>query len=358
MFLAFRRTAKSTYAQAPSYLNIANARSFKHVPAEGELKALDGAPYSAAKALQLAKQPLIGKLKPINRKPKVILLHGHPGSGKTTFGMERLKALDPKGNQLAVCSYDEHGALFAMPEYQKEMASAQTFEQRSAIWAKYRAVSQRIRSATLDMAMEAGCDLYIDTTSSSDHTFKLIQALQTKGYEIEIWSYVAPLDVGLKRVLEKQRGGDLFESVTKRAGAFLTFPKLICGFDDGQTVTRGCDTVRLFMNGIDGTVPQEAATWKNNEGTPTLVLQDRPLINTLYSYLGQPATSRIVENFGWAFGQSQSELAAFAKKAQDRFFTDWTKLTISAVDFRLFVTNNTMPAQSTIRSSYPVKIAL
>lgn len=347
--LFFSGSIDNAYISVPEYLDITKPDTFRHVLAEGALLTSGNVAYDQAQAMRLARLPLEGKLKPKGRKPKIILLHGHPGAGKTSWGKKRLDSLDPKGNQYVVSSYDEHGALFAMPEYQRDMkAAGNDFAKRSEVWARYRAISQRIRSATLSMAIAAKADLYIDTTSSSDHTFKLVQELQIQGYEVEVWSYLAPLDVAMKRVLEKARGGDIVESFTKRLGAFGTFPKFICGFDDGKTVTKGCDTVRLFMNCDNEREPIEAATWQMKEANPVLTSSNKGALQILRRTLATPTVESISNAYGEYLSGYEAELGKFAKAVEERW-SEWLKLRTSGIDLANFVLDARIPPDKTLR---------
>lgn len=185
--------------------------------------------------------PLEGKTPPIpGAAKKATILFGHPGSGKSWIGIQAHKNLpSEERDQQVVISYDEDGAMEAIPDYHLAMGSlgvrardghaptnGSNLKERRSVWQCYQADSQRIRSLSLNKALRGGYDLLIDTTSTSIGTQKLIDALRGIGYEhIEMTGAFAPFDHARSRIENRVRPtsavGDL---VGKRIGAYEWLP--------------------------------------------------------------------------------------------------------------------------------------
>lgn len=182
-------------------------------------------------------QPFVGKTPPVpGAAKKAVILFGHPGSGKSWIGIQAHKSLpQEEREQQIVISYDEDGAIEAIPDYHLAMATLGVFasdahrptdgsklRERRNIWQSYQADSQRIRSLSLKKALRGGYDLLVDTTSTSIGTSKLIDALRGIGYErIEMTGAFAPFEAARARIENRVRPtsaiGDL---VGKRIGAY------------------------------------------------------------------------------------------------------------------------------------------
>lgn len=239
------------------------------LPDEGGLYTLDQSGGQVAYSLEAAQEaaaiPLDCKVAAKNKR--AIILHGAPGAGKSYSGMKRLES-ELEGDHDAtkstvVISYDEFGAMFDIQEYvvalsridpsvqgQHSKAAGDSFDQRFALWREFQPLSQYIRSKTLKSALAAEHSLYIDTTSSSAGTLKLIDLLRDLDYtDIEVWSYAAPFDKSADRVSSRPRPTSFDDLMLKRVGAYEMLPQLV----------RYADTVRVLMNESDTLKPKEIA---------------------------------------------------------------------------------------------------
>jgi hypothetical protein len=180
---------------------------------------------------------------------KAIILHGAPGSGKSFAGMQRLEALVADNPELAhtfgVISYDEHGAMFDIQEYVAALAQAvpdmqtpetpveaATLAAREQLWRDFQPLSQCIRSQSLKLALKDELNLYIDTTSSSMGTMKLIELLRNLDYtHIEFWSYHNTLGAAADRIANRLRPTSADDFYKKRVGAYEMLPKIVSAAD-------------------------------------------------------------------------------------------------------------------------------
>jgi|GEM_PF-3838074 len=186
-----------------------------------------------------------GKISPKSPPPnrdeaQVKILLGAPGSGKSYNAAEDYFALNRTVQSKTVyVSYDETGAIYAIPEFVKEMKEIlgndfdehghidfdalepEEYQAIEGIWTKYRALSQHIRSEILNRAAADGFNLIIDTTSSSPGSLKMIKAFKGAGYKkenIEIEGTYAPWDMSRSRVETRPRKASYLELLTKRVG--------------------------------------------------------------------------------------------------------------------------------------------
>lgn len=180
------------------------------------------------------------KSPPANRGDATVkILLGAPGSGKSYNAAEDYFALDDQTkSQTVYVSYDETGAIYAIPEFRKDMEdllgdfdehgeidfealSPEQYSDVEGVWTKYRALSQHIRSKILKRAAAEGFNLVIDTTSSSPGSLKMIEAITKAGYKkenIEVEGTYAPIEISRSRVEKRPRKASYLELITKRIG--------------------------------------------------------------------------------------------------------------------------------------------
>lgn len=256
------------------------------LPVEGQphyMKNGVAVPYAEQDIQELAELPLQYARSSANKR--AIILHGAPGAGKTHAGMERLKALvgddRKKEATYAVISYDEHGAIYDIPEYNtalQDLARSAKLDQvgqetpvtdipleaRQQLWLDFQPLSQRIRSVTLKQALHNGQNLYVDTTSSSKGVLMLIDTLRDLDYkEIEIWSYCSPFEIAQDRIEQRLRPTSPDDLFKKRAGAYEMLPALI----------KYADRVSITVNDSNFIAPEEFARYENAQyvwGRPDL----------------------------------------------------------------------------------------
>lgn len=219
--------------------------------------------------LPLPRAPRHGTLPELTEK-KAIILHGAPGSGKTYDGMKRLEALVEANPDLAktfaVISYDEHGAMYDIPEYvtalhnlvpdmrgTEDPVNAATLAARKQLWLDFQPLGQNIRSETLKLALQQERNVYIDTTSSSMGTMKLIELLRNLDYShIEFWSYSNPLLESAARIENRLRPTSDDDLFNKRIGAYEMLPKIVAA----------ADRVSLSLNDTNDRPAQEFAVFR------------------------------------------------------------------------------------------------
>jgi len=232
----------------------------------------DGVTLPLPDQYRLALRPLLHKNCRVlaeGEQKVAIVFWGPPNSGKTTgcskYVEENYKKCLPS---MVAVSYDEpilgdekSGALFNLEKYateykkQKAIAASGGQPDRDALneaYRKERANSQRVRSLTLNAAVEDGYDLCIDTTSASKGVFYMLNALEAKGYAIHVVGMISPLLVAEQRAAERLRLVEPDEVYSKRAGAYGTFQELI--------ETRAKRAVLLYnpVNGKDPVVALKA----------------------------------------------------------------------------------------------------
>lgn len=195
-------------------------------PAEGQLVHV-----SKAEAERIIDAAFAGKTPPPGHGVASVL-HGAPGSGKTTFGWDYHTG-DPENleNQIFV-AYDEHGALYAIDAYREGLKDAHSFKQRHALWDTFRADSQYIRTQIIERAISGGFDILADVTSSGGGAPKFIQALQAQDYSVSLHSVYAPFNDCAPRFLGRERPGSPEELITKRIGALQTLPLVAAAADN------------------------------------------------------------------------------------------------------------------------------
>jgi predicted ABC-type ATPase len=234
--------------------------------------------------------PIESRKRPRSVNKSAIIFWGPPNSGKTTgcseYVLEKQSA-DAISRMVAV-SYDEpllyeqSGALFNIPAYaetyaeQAEVLKNGGTADRDLLAEKYRMFrsdSQRIRSMTLNEAVRRGHSLCIDTTSSGQRIFEMIETLQKAGYKIHIVGMIAPLDLAVKRSDERLRLVEPEEVFSKRAGALGTFKKLISL----------AETTVLLDNSVQGSAP--TFVLKAHHGV--LVRKNDDLVKHIISYLSR-----------------------------------------------------------------------
>jgi len=197
--------------------------------------------------LKLGLLPLEGKTlreREAGEKKIAVVFWGPPNSGKTTgcskYVEENYKDLF---SSMVPVSYDEpilgqgkSGALFNIENYrtvyEKQAARALSGgepdrEALNEAYRKERSNSQRIRSYTINAAVEQGLDVCIDTTSASRGVFYMLDTLEKQGYEIHVVGMVSPLPVAEKRAQERLRLVEPDEVYSKREGAYGTFKELV-----------------------------------------------------------------------------------------------------------------------------------
>lgn len=224
--------------------------------------------YDQGEAMELAMLPLQGKV--ASGTKRVVILHGAPGSGKTHSGFSKLeKELgdDPRRvKDWAIISYDEHGAIFDIPEYIhriRDIAMVEddfnfglnrgTLDARAQAWLDYQPLSQWIRSQTLKHALKDELSLYIDTTSSSAGVLKLIDLLRDLDYtDVQVWSYQGSLKVADARIHNRLRPTSMDDLLKKRVGAMEMLPQLI----------KYADRVEMFENGSNHLAPAKIAVFE------------------------------------------------------------------------------------------------
>ena len=160
------------------------------IPPEGALQytaELSGRDYSFTQeeANNIIDSFFKGKTPPAVENQNATILLGGPGSGKSYLAASIYDTRDDKENTIYV-SYDETGAIFAIPGYQRNLKAllglvsehkpisepnaSQTLEARTEIWDNYRKFSQHIRNGVLKRALREGfsiiCLLY--TSDAAD----------------------------------------------------------------------------------------------------------------------------------------------------------------------------------------------
>jgi hypothetical protein len=163
-------------------------------------------------------QPLVfeGKKAPTSKQDaKVKILLGAPGSGKSyNAAQDYFNQPKEEHDQTIYVSYDETGAIYAIPGFKKEIqaiidhefdehgeldTSALPEAQCKAIGKvleKYRPLSQHIRTEILIRAAAENYNMVIDTTSSSPGALKMIDSIENAGYSrenMEVEGTYAPL---------------------------------------------------------------------------------------------------------------------------------------------------------------------
>lgn len=253
------------------------------LPAEGALFYLQNGEkvaYDQGQAMELALLPLQSKTAPAAKR--VVILHGAPGSGKTHSGFLKLEQAlgdDPRrAKEWAIISYDEHGAIFDIPEYIQQIrdipmvednlgfnVNAATMEARYQAWLDFQPLSQWIRSQTLKHALKDELSLYIDTTSSSAGVLKLIDTLRDLDYtDIQVWSYRSDLRFAETRIQNRLRPTSMDDLLKKRVGAMEMLPQII----------KYADRVEVFENGSNLMEPAQMAVFQVGEivqGNPNVL---------------------------------------------------------------------------------------
>jgi hypothetical protein len=241
-------------------LNAPQVFSIEALPAEGGCfyyKKGEKIPYDQEAAKALSELPLAGKIAPASKQ--AIILHGAPGSGKSVLGYDRLLA--EHGDTLqntAIISYDEHGAIYDIPEYVGALKDIvpefegmhrplsperghETMAARHQLWLDFQPLSQHIRSLTLKEALRRELSLFVDTTSSSPGVFKQIELLRDLDFtNVEVWSTHGPLDLAKDRIVGRARPTSGHDYLVKRAGAYETLPRL-CSAADRLVMTLNDD---------------------------------------------------------------------------------------------------------------------
>lgn len=202
-------------------------------PAEGKLVHI-----TEAEAHSLAAQSFAGKAPRIQGNSQAIVLHGAPGSGKTTHAWQVHNENQRISGHEVFVAYDEYGALYQLPGFQEEIRDAKNFSQRHAVWDKYRADSQFVRTLVLEKAVADNYDIVADVTSSGGGARPFIEALQEMAYNVSVHSVYAPFDDCAPRFLSRERPGSAEELVSKRIGAMKTLP----------VVAQAADTFYLHYN--------------------------------------------------------------------------------------------------------------
>ena len=206
---------------------------------------LDGQPYPEDNI-----EVIVGKFFVDGQRPKrpptnradatVKMLHGAVGSGKSFNAAEDYKNLPSELKSRTIyVSYDETGAIYEIPGFKEEIAeiiggdfeqhgeinfstlSSEQYAAVEAVWTKYQALSQHIRSRILQRAVAEGYNLIIDSTSSSSSAVTMIENLQKIGYDqsnIEVESTYAPIDISRSRMEKRPRKASYKELITKRVG--------------------------------------------------------------------------------------------------------------------------------------------
>ena len=229
-------------------------------PAEGNEAKLTLTPQQIE---QYALQPFDGKELPAaGEQKKAVIFWGPPGSGKTTQGSNDFNAdvSEAKRKKYITISYDEHGAIEAIPEYQKQNLALQAqwkaavdadakdkidalYQQRLELYRRHRDDSQRIRSMTFNEAVERGHNLLVDITASGKGALMMLDKLKSEGYQVEVKGYLASSDVSEERVFK--RGVKVVEPgevYSKRVQAYENLPELM----------KKADKLSLLLNEQDG----------------------------------------------------------------------------------------------------------
>ena len=278
--------------------------------------------YDERKAFEIALKPLHNKIKPDVKLGTI--LHGAPGSGKSKTGLDRLftEHIDTL-DSTAIISYDEEGAIYDIPEYVaalKEIVpefvdqhtplsperALETMEARHKLWLEFQPLSQYIRSLTLKQALHRELSLFIDTTSSSPATFKMIDTLRQLDYDhIEAWSTFGPLDLAKERILQRARPTSVHDTLVKRVGAYETLPGICAGEVDRVVVSvngailedilvleagRPVDMNLKELNKLRNRLVQESGDFAENAKThlsnmPNLDQRYNAAVENLNSYL-------------------------------------------------------------------------
>ena len=228
---------------------------------------------------QLSEKAFEGKKPPLAKDRKATVLYGAPGSGKSRIGFDWLFGQDKaEQDSTIIVSYDELGAIFAIPEYQDELnviaqedlefrqddnydgqfakVSPETYRKREEAWERYRSFSQRIRHLTFMKALQRGYSVYVDTTSSGRGALIMINNFRKLGYgQVDIRGSVAPFEISKERIQTRPRPTSDEDLVHKRIAAMGMLPDLI----------KAADNFVLHYNPNNHDDPKLAMRFVNNE---------------------------------------------------------------------------------------------
>jgi hypothetical protein len=229
-------------------------------PAEGKLVHV-----SEQDAANIIGITFFGKTPPDAKTPRAIIMHGPPGAGKTTEAYAQYADLTPdrRANTIFV-AYDEHGALYAIPEYRDVIRKSMSFQDRHDLWAKFREDSQLIRTEIIETAFAERFDVIIDVTSSGKFAGKFVELIKAQGYDTEVISVLAPFDLCAERFLSRERPGSPRELISKRIGAAEMLP----------TLAQTADTFTLRFNPHENTLTSVFRP-ESNRSLPVLTTRTR-----------------------------------------------------------------------------------
>jgi predicted ABC-type ATPase len=168
-------------------------------------------------------QTFAGIRRPAVGHKEAHVLHGPPGTGKT-YKAPGIYAGLPKDGVVYIGA-DEHGVMDKIPEYVEGIKDAPP-EERHKLWKKYQNDADYVRSLILNKAMREGYSVFLDTTGGGEKGVSTARALKERGYDITLYSFWAPLEVCVARVLGRTRQADPRYLVTKRLDAYRSFVRI------------------------------------------------------------------------------------------------------------------------------------
>ena len=215
-----------------------------------------------------------GKAPPAKKNQKAKILLGGPGAGKTCNAIAQYDALcETEKDHTIFVSYDERGAIFALPDYIEDLKTALGVDEidplkpidekftpiLTELWDDYRPVSQYIRSQILKRSVREGYSMHIDTTSSSPGTLKMLDTLFTSGVtQIDVDGSFAPFGISIARLRTRLRPASMKEAVTKRLGA-ISMVRDMLDYTNGH--------FRYFYNPDNQNTPKLAFEMRGQELT-------------------------------------------------------------------------------------------
>lgn len=193
-------------------------------PLEGRLTHL-----TQGEAEAIAMSFLNGKKPPVlEAERKLYMTHGAPGAAKSVFARQRFNSLAThKINSTVYVSADENGAMDAITGYREGIAAARTRGERFRLWKTYQNDADYIRSLTLNMAIDGGFSVFLDTTGAGPKGLETIQTMRGRGYPVQLHSFYAPVDISVERVVNRERQADQSLMLSRRIEAFRNFAPLV-----------------------------------------------------------------------------------------------------------------------------------